>query len=62
LKYEALGKETVKAFFPKDHTHTGVEGANLNALTVAESLKKIKECGLKEYIEIPKDDTKQESK
>ena len=46
-------KETVKAFFPKDHTHTGYEGANLNALTVAESLKKIKECGLKEYIEIP---------
>jgi lysophospholipase L1-like esterase len=53
LKYDALGKETVKAFFPKDHTHTGIEGANLNALTAAESLKKIKECGLKEYIEIP---------
>ena len=53
LKYEALGKEAVKPFFPKDHTHTGVEGANLNALTVAESLKKIKECGLKDYIEIP---------
>ena len=54
LKYEALGKEAVKPFFPKDHTHTGAEGANLNALTVAESLKKIKECGLKEYIEISK--------
>ena len=53
LKYEALGKETVKPFFPKDHTHTGIDGANLNALTVAESLKKIKECGLKEFIEIP---------
>jgi lysophospholipase L1-like esterase len=53
LKYEALGKETVKPFFPKDHTHTGAEGANLNALTVAETLKKIKECGLKEYIELP---------
>ncbi|MFV8325339.1 rhamnogalacturonan acetylesterase [Flavobacterium sp. ZS1P14] len=53
LKYEALGKEKVKAFFPKDHTHTGFEGANLNALSVAESLKKIKECSLKEYIEIP---------
>jgi lysophospholipase L1-like esterase len=53
LKYEVLGKEAVKPFFPKDHTHTGIEGANLNAHTVAESLKKIKECGLKEYIEIP---------
>ncbi len=53
LKYETLGIETVKAFFPKDHTHTGFNGANLNALSVAESLKKIKECGLKDYIEIP---------
>ncbi|MFV5695258.1 rhamnogalacturonan acetylesterase [Flavobacterium sp. LB3P122] len=53
LKYEALGKEKVKAFFPKDRTHTGFEGANLNALTAAESIKKIKECALKEYIEIP---------
>lgn len=50
LKYEALGKEKVKAFFPKDHTHTGAEGANFNALSVAESIKKLKECGLKDYI------------
>lgn len=54
LKYEALGKEAVKPFFPKDHTHTGMEGADFNALTVAESLKKIKDCNLKEYIEINK--------
>ncbi|OMQ10457.1 rhamnogalacturonan acetylesterase [[Flexibacter] sp. ATCC 35103] len=46
LKYEALGKEKVKAFFPKDHTHTGLEGAKLNALTVAESINKLKNCGL----------------
>ncbi|WP_163407396.1 rhamnogalacturonan acetylesterase [Flavobacterium ajazii] len=52
-KYENLGKEKVKPFFPKDHTHTGAEGAAFNALTVAESLKKIKDCGLREYIEIP---------
>ncbi|KQB40098.1 rhamnogalacturonan acetylesterase [Flavobacterium aquidurense] len=50
LKYEALGKEKVKQFFPKDHTHTGLEGANLNALTVAESIKKLKDCSLKDYI------------
>jgi hypothetical protein len=54
LKYEALGKEKIKAFFPKDHTHTGLEGATLNALTAAESIKKIKECSLKDYIEISK--------
>ncbi|KUJ63556.1 rhamnogalacturonan acetylesterase [Flavobacteriaceae bacterium CRH] len=52
LKYEALGKEKVKAFFPKDHTHTGFEGAKLNALTAAESIKNLKECGLKNYIEL----------
>lgn len=39
-KYETLGKEKVKAFFPKDHTHTGMEGAELNALTAAEEIKK----------------------
>ncbi len=53
-KYEALGKEKVKAFFPKDHTHTGLEGATLNALTVAESIKNLKKCALRDYIEIPK--------
>lgn len=52
LKYEALGKDKVKAFFPKDHTHTGLDGATLNALTVAENIKKLKECGLKDYIEV----------
>lgn len=52
VKYEALGKEKVTPFFPKDHTHTGLEGADFNALTVAESIKKIKDCGLKDYIEI----------
>ncbi|MFB9079282.1 rhamnogalacturonan acetylesterase [Flavobacterium procerum] len=53
-KYELLGKEKVKAFFPKDHTHTGLEGAQLNALTVAESIQKLKNCNLRDYIEIPK--------
>ncbi|MNE97575.1 hypothetical protein D3C80_1959460 [compost metagenome] len=49
-KYQVLGKDKVKAFFPKDHTHTGMEGANFNALTAAESIKKLKNCGLKDYI------------
>ena len=49
-KYEILGKEKVKAFFPKDHTHTGTEGADFNALAVAECIKKIKNCALKNYI------------
>ena len=41
IKYEALGKEKVKTFFPKDHTHTGFEGAQLNAQTVTENIKKL---------------------
>ncbi|WP_394775709.1 rhamnogalacturonan acetylesterase [Flavobacterium sp.] len=49
LKYEELGKEKVKVFFPKDHTHTGSEGAAFNAKTVAENIKKLKDCGLKNY-------------
>jgi len=53
-KYEALGKEKVKDFFPKDHTHTGLEGATFNALTAAESIKNLKKCALRDYIEIPK--------
>lgn len=54
LKYEQLGKEKVNTFFPKDHTHTGIDGAIFNAETVAESLKKIRKIGLEEYIILPK--------
>ncbi|WP_434036504.1 rhamnogalacturonan acetylesterase [Formosa sp. 4Alg 33] len=53
LKYEALGKEHVKTFFPQDHTHTGKEGATFNALVLAEILKKSKSIGLRDYIELP---------
>ena len=51
-RYEALGKEKVKAFFPQDHTHTNLEGATFTALTIAETLKKAKEIGLRGYIYI----------
>ncbi|AOW10830.1 rhamnogalacturonan acetylesterase [Flavobacterium gilvum] len=53
-KYETLGQEKVKTFFPKDHTHTGAEGADFNALTAAESIRNLKKCPLRDYIEIPK--------
>jgi len=49
-KYEGLGKEKVKAFFPQDHTHTNLEGATFVALAVAETLKNTKELGLRGYI------------
>jgi lysophospholipase L1-like esterase len=53
-KYEQLGKEKVKTFFPKDHTHTNLEGATYNAESVAESLKKLSKTGIEDYILLPK--------
>jgi lysophospholipase L1-like esterase len=49
-KYEAMGKEKVKTFFPGDHTHTNLAGAELNAKTVAEGVKGLKNCDLKAYV------------
>jgi hypothetical protein len=53
-KFEELGKEKVIPFFPKDHTHTGIEGATFNALIIAESLKYAIKTGLEDYIVLPK--------
>lgn len=52
VQYEMLGKTTVKAFFPQDHTHTGIEGADFSAKVVAKILKKSKALGLRDYIEL----------
>lgn len=49
-KYEKMGTEKVKAYFPKDHTHTNKEGAILNAELVTEGIKQLKNCELKKYI------------
>lgn len=48
--YEKLGVEKVKAFFPKDHTHTNEAGAVLNAELVVKGIKQLKNCELKNYI------------
>ena len=45
-----MGPEKVKAFFPGDHTHTNLEGAKLNAQSVVEGIKKLKNCKLKKYL------------
>lgn len=55
-KYEELGPEEVKSFFPKDHTHTNLEGAELNALIIAESLKQSRGSEIRDYIFIPEND------
>ncbi len=38
-EYERLGEERVKAFFPRDHTHTTAEAAELNARYLEAGLK-----------------------
>ncbi|RZK57307.1 MAG: rhamnogalacturonan acetylesterase [Pedobacter sp.] len=49
-KYDAMGAEKVKAYFPDDHTHTNLEGAKLNAQSVIEGIEALKDCTLKNYI------------
>lgn len=49
-KYDEMGPEKVKAFFPGDHTHTNEAGAKLNAASVAEGLKMQKDLALTKYI------------
>jgi rhamnogalacturonan acetylesterase len=50
LKYEEMGAEKVKAFFPADHTHTEIEGAKLNASIVINALKIIQPGKLVSYL------------
>lgn len=38
-KYDKLGPDETKKFFPGDHTHTNEAGADLNAQSVVEGLK-----------------------
>jgi lysophospholipase L1-like esterase len=45
-QYELLGADRVAAFFPKDHTHTSAEAANLNAALVVSGLKALDGCPL----------------
>ncbi|MDQ6610472.1 MAG: rhamnogalacturonan acetylesterase [Bacteroidota bacterium] len=49
-KYEEMGADAVKPFFPGDHTHTNIDGAKLNAQLIVEELKKQKPEGLKNYL------------
>lgn len=49
-KYEDMGADAVKPFFPIDHTHTNIDGAKLNAQIVAEQLKAIKPEGLNKFL------------
>lgn len=49
-KYDQMGPEKIKAFFPGDHTHTNIAGARENAVSVIEGLRKLKKCALNKYL------------
>jgi len=49
-EYQRLGATKVATFFPKDHTHTGPEGAELNASLVVAGLKGIRKGPFKELL------------
>ena len=49
-KYDAMGPEKVKEFFPGDHTHTNEAGAAVNAASVAEGIRLLKSLGLNNYL------------
>jgi lysophospholipase L1-like esterase len=50
-KYDKLGENKVNQFFPKDHTHTNLDGALLNTEVVIDAIKKSKAGALKNYLQ-----------
>lgn len=48
--YDQIGQDQVNTFFPSDHTHTNLEGARKNAEIVAETIGKLSDNKLKEYL------------
>ncbi|MCC3154964.1 rhamnogalacturonan acetylesterase [Hymenobacter sp. BT770] len=50
LKYDKLGPDEVKKFFPGDHTHTNEAGARLNAESVVDGIRSNKKLALNKYL------------
>ena len=48
--YDRRGEAAVKPLFPADHTHTGVEGAELNASLVVAGLRGLKGTPVDRYL------------
>ncbi|GAB4033053.1 rhamnogalacturonan acetylesterase [Spirosoma gilvum] len=53
-KYEAgFDEAKLKAeFFPADHTHTNLAGAKLNAISVIEGLRQLRDCKLNQFVKM----------
>ena len=49
-EYDRLGPDSVKNFFPGDHTHTNEAGARLNVRAVVKGLQQLESIKLKDWI------------
>jgi lysophospholipase L1-like esterase len=49
-RYDRMGEDAVKPFFPVEHTHTGWEGAVANAECIVQGIRSLNECELKNYL------------
>jgi rhamnogalacturonan acetylesterase len=49
-KYEKLGPDETKKFFPGDHTHTNPVGAQVNAESVVDGVRADKKLALNKYL------------
>lgn len=49
-RLEKMGKDSIEKMYYGDHTHTSLLGAKLNASTIAEGLKTLKNCDIKKYL------------
>lgn len=45
-----IGQDSVKHFFPGDGTHTNINGARLNATSVVEGIRNLKDCPLSHFM------------
>ncbi|SFT50604.1 Lysophospholipase L1 [Algoriphagus locisalis] len=49
-QYDQWGQDVVKGLFERDHTHTNEAGARINAWSVTQGLRELKDCDLKNYL------------
>lgn len=49
-KLDKMGKDSIQLMYYGDHTHTSLLGAKLNAKTIAEGIKELKNCKLRKYL------------
>lgn len=48
--YQQIGPDSVKTFFPGDHTHPNAQGSGLNAMMVVKGLRELKALNVKKLL------------